>query len=279
MVASLSITWAPDAKAFSIVESGHRTSVGVTYTGKDYTVSTIPNFVTPLGTGGTKAERDLMAIQFPGWTFTAAAAAAPGTLTIEEYDAISTPQGLPPNRGGVDFSALYDDGKPVAVTTWSWIQIVTSISEEVGYPYTKNPSVDPPKPAEGGVDDSLPFYFTLAELGGFSPNIQGDSIWKGKTPIQIQNPAKGGDLRFFDEPQGYLTDAYMRNDFDLYLASWAGGDSKTVDIYDGVRWGFQITTVPEPSSLLLLVNGLGLLAFFTIERVRKWVAAVLSSRA
>src|SRR5262249_21258969 len=162
--------------AFSIVEGGHRTSVVADFNGINYDVNTVPSLVTHLATGGTEAQRALMAAQFPGWTFNVAGAAAPGTVTIEEYDALGNNQGLPPNRGGVDFSAFYDDGNATAVTTWNWIQIVLSTSEEVGYPYTRNPSVDPPKPAEGGTDDDLPFYFTIAELGGFSPQIFGDSI-------------------------------------------------------------------------------------------------------
>lgn len=250
------------AKA-DIVEGSHRTSVGATFDGVDYIVDTTPAFVTHLAPGATQAERDLMKAQFPGWNFVPATANAPGTLKIEEYDAVSTPQGLPADHGGVDFSVLYDDGRPTAVTTWNWIQVVTSVSEEVGYPYPQNPSVDPPRPPQG--DDALPFYFTLAELGGYSPKIEGDSMWKGKV-IPIQNPASGGDLRFFDEPQGRLTNAYMRNDFDLYLVSWEGQDSKDVTIYDGLKWGFQISEVPEPSSLVLLVGGIVCLVMRRIVR-------------
>jgi hypothetical protein len=243
----ISVLWGASANAFTIIEGGHRISVGTTYRGNFYMVNTIPNFLQTLAVGGTAAQRQIMTNEFPGWTFNPATAAAPGTLTVEEYDAIAVG-----DSGGVDISLLYDDGNPTPTTTWRWIQIVESISEEVGYPYPKNPSVDPPK----GFDDDLPFYFTNTELGGFSPNIEGDSIWKGKTPIPIQNPANRGDLRFFDEPQGFLENAYMRNNFSLFLTSWSGGDSKTVTIYDGVAWGFEIKKVPEP--LTLIASGLAI---------------------
>jgi hypothetical protein len=56
------------------------------------------------------------------------------------------------------------------------------------------------------------------------------------------------------------------------LASWSGGDSKSVKIYDGIKWGFRqrrdmnpggssrlLATVPEPSGFVPLVaTGLGM---------------------
>jgi hypothetical protein len=37
--------------------------------------------------------------------------------------------------------------------------------------------------------------------------------------------------------------------------------TKTLTIYDGVWWGFQASTVPEPSTWILLLMGCGIVGF------------------
>jgi hypothetical protein len=110
-----------------------------------------------------------------------------------------------------------------------WIQLVATNRPLGG---VDSPYVDP-RPN----DDALPFYWTLAE------DI---------------NPLRGNktdtSYEFFDNskrPAAGHPDAISWRG-ELMLASWEDNNAHNVTVYDGLRWGWDMHTVPEPGSLQLL---------------------------
>ncbi len=87
-------------------------------------------------------------------------------------------------------------------------------------------------------DDDLPFYYTEE---------------------QHRKTSTANSLLFFDDwwrrcpsHPGHL---WWRA--DLFMVTWDG--STTVTIHDGIRWGWDLRCVPEPSSLLVMSGGVALL--------------------
>lgn len=186
----------------------------------------------------------------PTWTFTPATGGLWGTMTIEFYEPFMSPGG---NSGGVEISANYVGGfGDPAITNLTFIQLIDT-NEPVGG--TTNPYIDP-RPNT----DALPFYFTVPRMAE-TTNVELNTISFSDAPHRPKPPNP-------DLMPGY--DTYWNA--ELILASWAGGDSTTVTLYDGFSYGWyndvfhilpapqllpapQPYATPEPSSMALLVSG------------------------
>jgi hypothetical protein len=255
-----------------------------------YIVSLDPVPATHINTMGGAA-LDLLKNSYQNWTFTNTGQQAPGTFDVLQYEpfALAT-------FGGADFSVLYSDGKNDKPTNLDWIQIA----------YAHNWG----KPGDETTVDSRvagsPFYsdYTVANLPGeatprsTNPRYRGPDIWKNTTdyPQQhIQNPAGGGkvpvggNLLFVDEPKCPYS-CVPKNDFsslvlDLYLVSFTsnGSGGGTVNIYDGIEWGVEITckesgqcpavATPEPATHWCLGLGIVVLTACARRRARRTVAS------
>ncbi len=224
--------------------------------------------------------RDTLADQFPGWTFNYAVPTVyynsylnlNGTLTIQAYKATANE-----NYGGAQIYLEYERANtdPI-IDNLRWIQLVNTSDP---LPDTPNPVIDP---YESDEDPELPFYWDI----------------NGSDPTYIDSHWKTGDTYFFgDEPKRpYPTPPVppalingLTWSADLHLASWDGTLTNgvgSVTIYDGISWGFLIqkyppsnnssgnrpslsgadrwssnlTAVPEPNSLTLVLCGVVVLA-------------------
>ena len=195
-----------------------------------------PDPVTYLGTG-TQTLRNRLEAEFSGFTFTYHDEGLSGTLNINRYVATS----VGPHTGGAVFEARYTRvaTDPLLINL-RYIQLVDTNDPLNGPP---GPYIDP-RPN----DDDLPFYYKTSE--DFISRSDGDNALGGD---------KGsGTYRFWDRSIRACRD---HPDFitwrgDLMLASFIDdGVNKHVDVYDGIRWGWDFTCVPEPSSLVLAVIG------------------------
>lgn len=207
---------------------------------------------------------------------------ATGTFNVLQYDAFGLNQ-----RGGAEFSVLYDDGVATSRADYSWIQL--------GYP--KNWGAYDDTAFSDAYYSYFPFYANYSPKNLPNPDFKTptsfwweNAIWldanypqqrlqnpagDGKPPGQRKLPA--GDLLFVDEPLCTYT-CVLGDDtsgllFDLFLVSftWNGLDGSTaagtVTIHDGLRWGVEIYRVPEPHTIALF--GLGLLALLVIRSRRR----------
>ena len=236
---------------------------------KKFVVSLSPDRVKPQD-GPTQDELTLLKSEYPKWDFKTSSSAAPGTFNILEYTAFALN-----TLGGAEFSVLYDDGVDPARTDYDWIQIA--------HPHNWG-SADS-KDKVDATFSNFPFYanytpIRLADL--MTPtSFFGPSIWldgKNYPQQKIQNPGGGGkvpkgDLLFEDEPFCSYTctekDGTASDVFDLFLVTFTwngkGGDDAggTVTLYDGIKWGVEITPVPGPSTGVLVgmtgLIGLGVL--------------------
>lgn len=196
-------------------------------TDADDMVSLNPDPITYLK-GATAAMKVALAADFPTWIFRYNAGLK-GTLNLDRYKA--TTEG-DDNGGGLIEATYTRAATDPAIADLHWIQMVVTNQPLGGGP---NTGYIDPRPN----DDTLPFYWTLAEDNDINSG--------NKTAATYS---------FFDNS--------MRNDLtdpdlviwrgDLMLASW--DDPGIVTVYDGIQWGWDLVdTVPEPSSLLLLLIG------------------------
>ena len=193
-----------------------------------------------LDTGLTSDILSLFQLDYPGFSYTNATAAANGTLTINSLTLFQN--GL---TGGLSFNASYLPGIGTqAPHTYQWLQFLTI--NPLTTPFlgaTSSPFTDPPPDAR---DDSLPFYWTTAER---------DTAGLGY--------ATGGNINddplFSDAPRVSDSRAPVQVRLDLYLADFDSTNS-TVTIYDGLQYGFDLSTPstasPEPSTWLAAWIGL-----------------------
>jgi PEP-CTERM motif len=247
-----------------------------------YIVSLDPAPVLHLN-GITAAELLLLQHSFGNWTFAASGQQAPGTFDVLQYEpfALAT-------LGGADFSVLYSDGKNDKPTNLDWIQIA----------YAHNWGAAGNETTVDSLVGGSPFYsdYTPANLPNEStpvpgnPRYRGPDIWKNATdyPRQhIQNPAgggklpAGGNLLFVDEPKCPYS-CVPNNDFsslvlDLYLVSFTANATGggTIQIFDGLEWGVEITckeagacaSTPEPGTAADTLLGLGLVGIGIVRRL------------
>ena len=164
-----------------------------------------------------------------------------GNMTIDVYNAKMKTAG----SGGAQLLAHYNRGvgDPNASDLF-WIQVVDTTKPNGGEtaPY-------PDVYLSGyGAGSKLPFYFRPDETT-IDPNA-----YVGQKPIRNGNYTVNGvnydyDLTFWDWPSRGPTNTWRG---ELFLATYDSG-AKTVKVYDGIYWGFDI--VPEPSSYVSLAIG------------------------
>ena len=101
--------------------------------------------------------------------------------------------------------------------------------------------IDPfPNNDEGaaGSAGDLPFYYTEAEHANFGMTF-------------VDNPQIGPTLPV---PFNYSAR------FEVYLVT-ANFTTNTVTVHDGIRWGYDVVTVPEPTTMVVLAIGAVATAF------------------
>jgi len=188
-----------------------------------------PDPVTYLA-GATAAMQAALKADFALWNFTYAAGLG-GTLNINQYKATTTADD---NGGGLLEVTYTRAANDPTIANLHWIQMVVTNRPLGGGPTTGY--IDP-RPN----DDTLPFYWTLAEDANAADG--------NKTATTYH---------FFDNSsRNAMTDPDLITwRGELMLASWDGNDPGNVTVYDGIRWGWDLTdTVPEQSALILCLTG------------------------
>jgi hypothetical protein len=193
--------------------------------------------VAPLAAGGADAagQRATILADFPGIPpgQIVLGAAAPGTLTIDDYFAW-----VRGDAGGAHLTARYDDGDGVSDWTlpgganpsYRWIQEINT-NKPLGGPGA--PYIDP-RPGDDvkqGALLELPYYWTDPEaIGRF-------------TNGPAANPF---DLKFSDTPSRPCN-MFVNWEADLFIVTENRFTYPQLDplhvitIHDGIRWGFELT--------------------------------------
>jgi hypothetical protein len=136
---------------------------------------------------------------------------------------------------------------------------ITCGGGEIAISYTPGAATDPPSiidPAHIGDDDAVwsQSIFTNAKR---NPSQPGDPYLDNApdTPDSDLSPPaypyQYTGSSFYDKPGRDATAIWIG---DAYIST-VNYSTKTVTLYDGVEWGFTVTPVPEPSSLLLFALG------------------------
>jgi hypothetical protein len=204
------------------------------------------------------------------FTYQYAKKAIDGTLTISTLKLFRNG-----DFGGLNIVASLS--KAVAPHTFRWIQYASvdpaPTADKKFLGEDRSPFTDPPQSAR---DEKLPFYWT---------NEERDNEGKG----YVKDGNINNDIRFNDGP--FVGDSHadstgvFKNRFDLFLTDYDVTDPKkpTVTIYEGIEYGYTITkAAPEPSSLVMIVSGLIVLAGLRSVRAKGrviWAAAWAYRRA
>ncbi|MCU0984668.1 MAG: PEP-CTERM sorting domain-containing protein [Acetobacteraceae bacterium] len=169
--------------------------------------------------------------QFPGWTFTEAAAEVFGMISVTRYTAEDI-DAVVFGRGGAQINATY---MPAAGDP-PFLAWVSYYADNLGGPRAH---IDPFP--NDDVGEQLPFYYNTSAEEGISR------------------------LDFSDAPSDRVSSIpfYRYVFFETYLVGYdpaqiddgaAGGQ---VSVYGGFEWGYVIVAnVPEPGTLMLLVVGI-----------------------
>jgi hypothetical protein len=197
-----------------------------------------PHSASLLGPGLPATVTALFQSDYPGFAYVNSPTPADGTLAIESLSPFQN--GL---QGGLTITAGFTPGAPLPAGIYDWIQFVTITpltSDFLGA--SSSPFTDPPPLAR---DDTLPFYWTAAQ----------------RLTAGVGYPAGGSaaDPRFADTPRLNDSRAPVTMDLFLYLTVF-DNSTNTVTIYDGVEYGFDIQSIPEPETFATVLGGLLLLA-------------------
>jgi len=169
-----------------------------------------------------------------------------GTYVVDVYNAAHKSL----FSGGAQFLIRYirGDGDPLASDLF-WIQVVDSNvkngGETIPYPDVYFSSY----PA----GQKFPSYFRPDETT-LDPNPYVGTADIRNSSYTLNGEEYSYDLAFWDFPSR-TADAYWRG--ELFLASY-DEDTRTVTVYDGVLWGFDINT-PLPTAFALFLTPAGLL--------------------
>lgn len=200
----------------------------------------IPSPIVYLPPGGADAAGQLATLvaDFPGVNVVLGGP-APGSLTIDRYNAWCLP-----GIGGAHIRARYNDGvagptwQPAAVppaapnVSYRWIQEINTNKPlgGVGAPYIDpRPNDDPPG------TPPLPYYWTDAETLVHTNGVNANGPF---------------DLDFSDVPRRecdqevfWWADLFLVSENQLTDPSL--GAPHQITIYDGIRWGFDLTPTPH----------------------------------
>ena len=146
---------------------------------------------------------------------------------------------------------------------------ITCGGAEIAISYTPGTSADPPgiiDPAHIGDDDAV-WSQSISTNAKRNPSLPGNPYLDnapGTPDADLGPPAypyQYTGSSFYDKPGRDATAIWIG---DAYIST-VNYSTKTVTLYDGVEWGFTVTPVPEPSSLLLFVP-CGMLLIFAKKR-------------
>ena len=171
-----------------------------------------------------------------------------GNFTLDVYNAKHT-AGL---TGGAEILLRYTRGAgDPAASNLLWIQVVNTSAPNGGetIPY-------PDVYSGANSSSNLPFFFAPTETKlDPNPYVGAANIYSSSYKVNGAGPNLNYDLAFWDFPQ---RDANATWRGELFLAGYDSA-KKSVVVYDGLNWGFDITAkAPEPGTDLLV--GIALLA-------------------
>ena len=205
-----------------------------------------------------------------GWTINFMELSATGIFTRQIYypwadkapsyslGGLTVPAINAAGNGGDEFALTYaaGTGNPTGANA-EWVQVIkandASATEKM-YGYN----------AGGGYTEFIDNFYagnTPANNGTMNPTYDGGytvTMMNGNTIYTPKGYAANPNT-FIDTPSSTLVNG-LNVQFQVFLVT-DNTTTKTLTIYDGVWWGFQATTVPEPSSWILLVSACGLVAF------------------
>ena len=152
---------------------------------------------------------------------------------------------------------------------------ITCGGAEIDISYTPGAGTDPGgiiDPAHIGDDDAV-WSQAVSTNAKRDPSLPGNPYLDNAPGTQGANlappayPYQYTGSSFYDKPGRDATAIWIG---DAYIST-VNYSTKTVTLYDGVEWGFTVTPVPEPSSLLLLAPGM----FVILARKRRAYANAL----
>lgn len=194
----------------------------------------------------------VLAAAFPKYTFNYTGAGgkdlalADNTLLVKTYDAKTT------FLASVDFYVAYAGTAPKGGNV-HWIQVIKNNWKVTGDPYE----------AENRVDNgtSLSPYYDGPYFAAGTFARPDDAFLSDLPKRDLAGLAKYKDTPIFWTAETYLVEQTVAND----KGGWV------VNIYDGVRWGWTITAIPEPATWAMMLTGFGLAG--SVLRRRRGLAA------
>jgi hypothetical protein len=232
------------AGAFNVIITDpnvtHRAAAGSFVTQLD------PDTHQHLPAGATEDIRKLYDLDYPNFTYVEAPANRKGALTISQLDVFQDG-----SQGGLDIVASFAGAKAHHIYRWiQYIEMNPIAPAFLGA--ARSPFTDPPPLKR---DDTLPFYET---------DIERNKEGKG----YLEKGSLKDNPRFWDRPIVNDSRAPVKFHLNLFLTDEDRGNH-TVTIYDGIRYGFQITPIPEPEAWAMMILGLGLIGW-RLRRNKNW---------
>ena len=180
----------------------------------------------------------VLATAFPKWSFNYSKAdgsdlsLAAGTLVVQSYDVAN------PNPVEMDFYVKYTGADPAPGADLHWIQVIDTNWKLPHALYVEDNKVD-------NLGAAVPYYDDMGFASG--------SLGAPDKAFFLDKPSRDkADLAGYNgTPLYWYAEAYLVNETAANNAQ--GG--RDVDVYDGVRWGWTVTRVAEPSSWLVLAAG------------------------
>ncbi|MBN2588490.1 MAG: choice-of-anchor K domain-containing protein [Sedimentisphaerales bacterium] len=174
------------------------------------------------GISSSSFNTGLVTSEYSSWSVNTGTS-SPGTFSVSSYDA-----GFTSSSGGAQIQVTYDNGSPVSAgQQLQWVQFISTNSPLGG---TSSPYIDP-RPN----DDTLPFYWTSAELPSYtSGNSLGFSDFSKRSISQLSTT----------DPIEWRA--------NLFQVQWDG--ATTITANDGLQWGWDMKSATEGSASGEFVN-------------------------